>query len=130
MNISKGSVIIVCDSSALIALALCNQLGVLDELYHIVLLPQAVYDECVYSGKPGADLIAEWARNKVVEVENKIILEEISRQLDKGESEAITIYLEKRANLLLIDERRGSRVAEKYGINTTGSIGILLEAKK
>ena len=48
--------------------------------------------------------------------------------LDPGEREAILLVEEKKANLLLIDEKRGRAEAERRGITTTGTLGVLLQA--
>jgi len=48
--------------------------------------------------------------------------------LDPGEREAIQLAQEQRADLLLIDERRGRLEARRRGIATTGTLGVLLAA--
>lgn len=50
--------------------------------------------------------------------------------LDKGEIEAIALALELNARYLLIDERKGTFVAEQLGIAAIGVLGILIEAKR
>ena len=50
--------------------------------------------------------------------------------LDEGEAQAIAIAVELRADLLLMDERRGRVAVEQHGLRTTGLVGVLLEAKR
>ena len=50
--------------------------------------------------------------------------------LDKGESAAIALALEKNMNFILIDERKGKHIAQRYGIESTGTLGILIKAKQ
>lgn len=49
--------------------------------------------------------------------------------LDHGEIEAIALGIEVKADLLLIDERRGRAVARDQGIAVAGILGELLHAK-
>lgn len=47
-----------------------------------------------------------------------------------GESEAIALAKETRADYLLIDERKGSLVAQKLGVQTLGLLGVIALAKE
>ena len=49
--------------------------------------------------------------------------------LDQGEAEVLTLAEEREARLVVIDERRGRRFAQRLGIPLTGTLGILLLAK-
>ena len=42
-----------------------------------------------------------------------------------GETEAIALALELRADLLLMDDRRGVKAARRHGIDVTGTLGVL-----
>ena len=58
------------------------------------------------------------------------MVEKLSLELDRGEAEAIALAIEVEADRLLIDERIGRNVAQRYGINITGLLGVLIAAKK
>jgi predicted nucleic acid-binding protein len=122
--------IVVCDSAPLFALAVCGQLHLLERLYDEVLILNVVYQEATVPGKPHADNIAEWAQGKVVEITDTELFRAIKVVLHKGEAEAITLYKEKSADFLLIDEKKGRKVAEYYDVKIIGTIGLLLKAKQ
>jgi predicted nucleic acid-binding protein len=50
--------------------------------------------------------------------------------LDKGEAEAIILATESEADLILLDEALGRYHAKHAGLIVTGTIGILIKAKK
>lgn len=50
--------------------------------------------------------------------------------LDEGEAEAIVLALEINASLILIDDREARLQAKRLGLRVTGTLGILLRAKK
>ncbi|GHU66768.1 hypothetical protein FACS189447_08230 [Spirochaetia bacterium] len=50
--------------------------------------------------------------------------------LDPGETEALALYWDTNADLLLIDELNGRQTALSEGINVTGTVGILITAKQ
>jgi len=66
----------------------------------------------------------------VVAVEYSNLFTEISQQLDLGETAAICYAIEHNAELLLLDEKEGRRVARRHDLCTTGVIGILIEASE
>ena len=48
--------------------------------------------------------------------------------LDSGETAALLLARELKADLLLMDERKGRAVAGRLGIAVTGTLGVLVEA--
>jgi predicted nucleic acid-binding protein len=120
--------LIICDSSPLVALSLCNELRLLDALFNEVIIPEKVYNEINKPGKPEAGKIAVWSQGKVRRAENQ--QQAMNLSLDAGESEAIALYWEKSADFLLIDEQKGRKIAIQRGIKIIGTVGILLRAKQ
>ena len=114
--------ILVADSSALIALAVCNSLNLLDLLFTEVKVPRAVFVEVSKKSKKEADSLAHYLEDKIIDVEidrNYIIKE---GTIEIGELEAMTLYKQLAANWLLIDDRRAWKIAELNQINTIGEI--------
>jgi predicted nucleic acid-binding protein len=122
--------VIVSDASPIIALALCDKLDLLDKLFGHAYIPQAVLNELTIPNKPKAGEISEWAKQRVIQVKNTAAVTALSLNLDPGESEALSLYWEVAADFLLIDEKKGRTIAIRNGINTVGTIGILLSAKQ
>jgi predicted nucleic acid-binding protein len=122
--------IIVCDSSPIIALAICDQLELLGGLFSDILIPLEVYKESVKEGKEPTPIIKNWAVGKIIEVIDHKKINIFSTTLDKGESEAIALYIERSADYLLIDEKKGRKTAVENGIKIIGSLGVLIMAKR
>jgi predicted nucleic acid-binding protein len=122
--------IIVCDCSPLVALALCDQLALLDALFSDVIIPENVYAEATIAEKPESVKIADYAQGKVVKAANPLPVQLRENVLGRGETEAIALYWEKSADYLLVDEDKGRRFAKANGITIIGSLGILLLAKE
>ena len=51
-------------------------------------------------------------------------------ELDIGEAEAIALAVEVKADLLLLDERLGHKIASRLGLSVIGLLGVLLNAKR
>lgn len=51
-------------------------------------------------------------------------------ELDPGEAETITLALQLKADLVLLDEQAGRRAAEHFGLTVMGVVGLLVRAKR
>lgn len=124
--------IVVADAGPLIALARIGQFHLLRLLFGEIYVPPSVQREVLSSsqGRPGAHEVATENWVLAADIEDWTAVQLLRDRLDAGESEAIVLALEKKADLILIDEARGRRVAEAHGLNRTGTIGVLIMAKK
>jgi len=121
--------IIVADSSALIALAICQGLDLLDALFGTVRVPEAVYDEATIRGKEHAKTLRDYLTGKRISLnEDSVFID--TGGLGLGELEAMVLYKQIGANYLLMDDKQARKVAELNEIQVIGSLGILLRAKK
>ena len=122
--------IIICDSSPIIALSILDSLHLLDHLFKEVIVPRSVFNELTVKRKPEADKITVWAKDKLAESTDEQLVQTFSLLLDKGEAEAMSLYWEKKADFLLIDEKKGRRIAAYNHIKIIGTLGILLLSKE
>ncbi|MGB2841411.1 MAG: DUF3368 domain-containing protein [Halobacteriota archaeon] len=60
---------------------------------------------------------------------NRKAVEYLELIIDKGEAETIALAEELNADAVLIDDLKARKIAKLRGLNITGSIGILLDAK-
>ena len=116
---------LIADASALIALGSCKSLPLLDALFGAVLVPEAVYLEVTAADKPQAERLMHYLQDKVrqVNMQNYVYLDAFA---DAGETAAMLLYKELSADYLLIDDKRGRKVAAINQINIIGSLAVLL----
>ena len=114
--------IIVADSSALVALAVCDGLHWLDALYQQVRVPRAVFEECTITGKPATEKLRNYLHGKIVDVGLSALVISANR-LGAGELQAMALYKYLNAQHLLIDDQRAKKVASLNAIKAIGSLG-------
>jgi len=121
--------LVVADTSALVALAACEALSHLDRLFGEIRVPRGVFRECTVPGKFKAEQLASFLRGKVVEVDlNQLVI--AAPGLGNGELEAMALYKRIHADLLLVDDHRARAVARLNDMGVVGSLGVLLRAKE
>jgi predicted nucleic acid-binding protein len=116
--------IVVSDTSPILNLSAVGKIGLLHDLYAEIVVPPAVQREL---SRNGIDLDPLWTR--VVAARDQGDVAALCEQLDPGEAEAIVVAAELAAELLLVDEKRGRRIAIDRGLEVTGLLGVLAEAK-
>jgi uncharacterized protein len=121
--------IVIADSSALVALSICDCLQLLDTLFGEVKVAQDVYDEVCIANKAESQTLKAYLTGKVIRAPASINIEK-STGLGKGELASIRLYKHLSADLLLIDDARAKKVAYLNNLEVMGSLGVLLLAKK
>ncbi len=122
--------IIIADSSALVAISTYQGLGWLEHLFGIVLVPTAVYNEVCTQSKPQASQLQAYLDGRVRIVDLSRFNLQKTAGLGAGELEAIALYKAENAQLLLIDDQKAKKSAFANGLETLGSVGLLLLAKE
>lgn len=124
--------IVVSDTTPLISLMKVGNLELLHELFGEIQIPNAVYEELVSNNRFLDEKYqiqkASFIQRVQVEDINSVNLLRRSTGLDAGESEAIILSDMIGADLLLMDEVKGRKVAKQMGIHLMGTIGILMVA--
>lgn len=122
--------IVVADTSPINYLLLIDQIDLLPRLFQAIIIPDVVRDEMVDPSAPS--ILQQWINNPppwlVVQAVSGI--DETLNTLDPGEQAAITLAQTLPADLLIIDERLGRRVASDRGIPIIGTLGILDDAAR
>lgn len=116
--------IVVSDTSPLTALLTVGQAALLADLFRDVVVPEGVRDELLHSHSS----LPPWLR--VEAIRNPAQVRQFAQIVDCGEAEAIELAKELHADRLLIDERRGRRLAAQEGIPVIGLLGVVLLARR
>ncbi len=116
--------IVVSDTSPLTALLTVGHEDILPQLFEEVVIPQAVRIELLRSHTK----LPEWLR--VIDVKDAVQADKYLQLVDVGEAEAIELAQELHADRLLIDERKGRKLAVREGLSVIGLLGVVLLAKR
>lgn len=121
--------IVISDTSPIRALHHLNLLHLLRDFFGTILVPPAVVRELEQGkGTEGLLSLPEFIRVESPSDTDRVAA--LRNELDAGESEAIALAIEIRADLLLVDERKATRVALASGLQTIGVLGLLLRGKR
>ena len=113
---------IISDTSSLLAFYEIGEMSILQKMYSKIVTTSAVQSEFEYA-LPTWIIVREPLEEHVQSVRQRF-------KLDLGEVTAIALALSLPEATLIIDEAAGRRAAQELGIQVTGTLGILLKAKK
>ncbi|MDZ7261896.1 MAG: DUF3368 domain-containing protein [candidate division KSB1 bacterium] len=123
---------VIVNTTPLISLAIIGKFDLLKKIYTKVFIPKAVHQEILAGGEesPGFKELqsARWV--KIAEISDEKAREFLLLELDEGESEVIILAEEKKADLVILDDHLARSIAELRGLKITGTLGVLIKAKK
>lgn len=122
--------IVVADAGPLHYLVLIGAVDVLQPLYGLVFVPDAVARELQDARTPAA--VRNWMSRPPhwCEIRPDPAFDSALRFLDPGERAAIALAISVDADRLLIDEQAGRAEAERRHLVVTGTLGVLAEAHR
>ena len=112
---------VIADASCFILLDKISSLPLLQNLFKTITTSQEVAKEF---GKP----LPDWVQIKVVQDKN--FQSALFLQVDAGEASAIALAAENQPSLLIIDDLKGRKLAQKLNLNIAGTLGLILIAKR
>ena len=121
---------VVLNNTPLVALWNLARLDLLGALFGDLLIPRAVYEEFL--------AVSREKRRRALAASEFLRVADLADPqralayagLHRGEAEVIALAEERTARLVIIDDRRARRYAERLGFPRTGTLGVLLLAKE
>lgn len=111
---------IISDTSCFIILTNIGELDLLQKVYGQILTTVEVAIEY-------GERLPDWI---VIEsVNDKHSQKILEMQVDKGEASTLALAIKTSDSTIIVDDYRARKVAEKLGINYTGTIGVIIKAK-
>lgn len=116
--------LVVSDTTALTTLLKCGEESVLQQLFGSLVVPEAVWSELI---RFHPFLPSFVSMRKLDAPEQRL---EGTETLGRGEAEALKLATQIRADLVLTDDKQARRAAMALGIPVSGTLGILVLAKR
>lgn len=111
---------IISDTSCFIILTNIGELDLLQKVYGQIVTTVEVASEY-------GERLPDWVR--IESAQDKYRQEILEMQVDNGEASAIALALETPGCTIIIDDYRARKVAQRLGINYTGTVGDIIKAK-
>jgi len=116
--------IVVSDTSAITSLLQTGRLDLLEKLFRQILIPEAVRNELLKTHSSLPSYL------RCEPVQDLAYVQSLLLEIDLGEAEAIVLAKERSADVLLMDEIAGRRVAAREGLRFIGLMAVLVQAKQ
>lgn len=121
--------IVFSNTTPLIALAGIGQLELLRVIFGQIHVVREVMEECDVGGRVMVPSLAALPWIVIVD-STPPALPGLLLELDKGEKHTLDMARKMAADRVIIDERIGRDLAEFIGLKVTGTLGVLLKAKR
>jgi predicted nucleic acid-binding protein len=112
--------IIISDTSCLIALDRIGRLDILNKVFNTIYTTETVAQEF-------EDPLPNWILVQSITDNDKLV--QLKLLLDPGEASAIVLALETDNSVLIIDEKKGRKIATELNLAIIGTLKVLLIAK-
>lgn len=124
----------VSNTSPISNLAIIGKLPLLKSQFSEIWIPNAVVHELNDHPDPVALAVIRAAISdkwiQPIAPARSHLLGVLLPHLHRGEAEAIALAADVKADIVIIDEQEGRQFAKQAGLTVTGTLGILLRAKK
>ena len=116
--------LVVSDASPINILIRIGYVDILPALFERILIPSTVADEMRHPQTP--KIVQDWLAAPPAWFEVKTATHiDAALDVDAGEREAICLAIELKADLLLVDDLKARRAAQRLKLPITGTIGVL-----
>lgn len=113
--------VVIADTSCFILLDKIGEIELLQKTFSSITTTQTIASEF---GKP----LPGWII--ISPVQNTPYLKLLELEVDAGEASAFALTLEYSSSLLIIDDLKARKFADKLLLNYTGTLGVILKAKE
>ncbi len=120
--------IVVSDSSPLIALSSVDRLDLMQLKFETIIIPVSVRDEIMGTAAKITVELPSFIRVEPVAAELPVRF--LKLNLHAGESEAIALALERGIQGIILDDKQARETADELGLKVIGTLGVLILAKR
>lgn len=119
---------VLANMTPLIALANIDRLELLHNLYGTIIVPQTVMDEIIR--EPARQRVQNSSWIRVEAIQDLSQRDYFRARLHAGEVDVMILAREQKADLVIMDDDAAKKTAKFLGLKVTGTLGVLLKAKR
>jgi len=112
--------VVISDTSCLIILTKIKELDLLRQFYKTVTITQDILLDY-------GEQLPDWI--EVQQAKDHYRQQLLEMQIDKGEASAIALALETNENIIILDDWKARKLADRLGLSVTGTLGVIIKAK-